>query len=163
MKRPASATADFLAEHYVYEIKMLRTAYQLLSHAKEQGRANALIEVFVLHARVLIDFFDSRPRRDDAVAGHFTGTGTFAATATKSICQGLRRRISKQIVHLTYARTGANKIDSSDRLTLLQALEADHAEFKRQVAPEFAACFCNEQPFGLVVSAIRSAPAASRS
>jgi hypothetical protein len=161
VKRPASATADFLAEHYVYEIKMLRTAYQLLSHAKEQGRANALIEVFVLHARVLIDFFDSTPRRDDAVAGHFTRTGTFTATATKSIRRSLRKRISKQIVHLTYSRVGANKIDGSDRLTLLHALEADHAEFSRQVAPEFVGCFRNEQPFGLVVSAIKPEPAVS--
>jgi hypothetical protein len=148
-----------LAEHYVYEIKMLRTTYQLLSRAAERGLANALMEAFSLHARVLIDFFDSDPRLDDAIAAHFTKDGTFAAPAVTSILWSVRQRLNKQIVHLTYSRTGAHKIDGADRLKLLRAIEADHAEFKRQVAPEFSGCFSNEQPFGVVVSRIKaSAP-----
>lgn len=147
MERPAAATPAFLAEHYVYEIKMLRTTYQLLSCTTEQGRANAFIESFIIHARVLIDFFESEPKRDDAVAAHFTRAGTFAAVATKSISRDLRRKMSKQIAHLTYSRGGPDKIGAADRLTLLQALEKDHEDFKRQVATEFVACFSNEPAF----------------
>lgn len=116
----------------------------LLASAASQAHANALIESFAVHARNLMDFFLSTPKGDDAVAAHFTATGTFAATATCAIPKDLRTRLNKQIAHLTYSRTNAVKIGAADRQALLQALESDHAAFKQAVAPPFSGSFKNE-------------------
>lgn len=138
------ATPAFLAEHYLYELNMLRAAHALLPRMATQALANALIESFVVHARNLMDFFLSAPRGDDAVAAHFTADGTFAAAATRAVPKDLRIRLNKQIAHLTYSRTNAVKIGDGDRQALLQALESDHTAFKQSVAPRFAGSFKNE-------------------
>lgn len=146
MTSPAEATPAFLAEHYVYEINMLRATYNLLPQARHRALANALIEAFAVHARALMDFFGSRAQRNDCIAGHFTESGTFVGAHTACIPASVRERLNKQIAHLTYKR-GRNKIGFRDRLVLLQAVEKDHAVFKANVAPEFAGCF-NEHAFG---------------
>jgi hypothetical protein len=46
------ATRRFLAEHYLYEVNMLRTAHALLTAPASQAHANALIESFAVHARI---------------------------------------------------------------------------------------------------------------
>ena len=147
MASSPSTTPAYLAEHYLYEVNMLRAAHGLLASAASQAHANALIESFAVHARNLMDFFLSAARGDDAVASHFTASGTFAATATRAIPGDLRTRLNKQIAHLTYSRTGAVKIGIADRQALLQALECDHAAFKQAVAPAFSAAFRNELAF----------------
>lgn len=139
MPRPARATRQFLAEHYAYEIDMLRGAYAGLAHSRNRFTANAMIETFALHARALTDFYCREGRRDDAAARHFTVDGIFPDTKTAGLPPDLRPRLNKQIAHLTYAR-GTNKIGPNDRALLLAAIEADHSAFRLRLAPDFAGC-----------------------
>jgi hypothetical protein len=148
MSAPPLATPEFLAEHYVYELTMLRASHALLFQVRRGPVANALIESFAVHARALMDFFGKRVTRDDALAAHFTPDGTFAGAATAAVPESVRERLNKQITHLTYARVGAVKIGIPDRILLLRAIEADHAIFKKSVAPEFLRCFDHERRVG---------------
>jgi len=134
----------YLAEHYVYEVNMLRATHWLLASAADQALANALIESFCVHARTLLDFFKSNPIGDDVVATHFVTAGHFRATATSQLSADVRTRVNKQVVHLTASRENAIKINDVDRLALLTAIEADHKAFKNAVDPQYANCFVGE-------------------
>lgn len=137
----------FLDEHYVYEVNMCRETYRLLASPGDMWNGNALMEAFAIHARCLLDFYGCQPKTgDDVVASEFTPTGTFTAPATSAIPADMRRRINKQIPHLTSSREGVVKIGDGDRNQLLAAIEADHAKFKAEVKPEFNGCFTKEQP-----------------
>jgi hypothetical protein len=125
---------------------MLRVTYARLQTVRDQAIANALIESFSMHARILMDFYASKARGDDAVAAHFTRSGTFEPAGTGGVAAELRTRVNKQIVHLTYSRTGADKIGPADRAVLLAAVEADHRAFVVALAPEFASCFAEIPP-----------------
>jgi hypothetical protein len=135
------ATPDFLREHYLYEVNMLRATFAALQGRHPQHVANALIESFALHARILMDFYLPKARGDDAVAAHFTAGGVFTGHATAGMPPKLRQKINKQITHLTYARTNASKLNARDRLILLKLIELDHAAFMIAAAPRFTPCF----------------------
>ena len=146
--------AAYLAEHYIYEINMLRGLHQALPSAiinRNKGTleaciANALIEAFCIHARSLLDFYQCISKQDDVVASDFTLAGSFAPNATVQLPPDIRTRMNKQIAHLTGAREYASKIDENDRQALLVAIEVDHTAFKNAIDPRYATCFANEVP-----------------
>jgi hypothetical protein len=152
----------YLTEHYVYEVNMLRWTHAMLAGMPEGFPANALIESFCVHARALMDFYKSNPRGDDVVATHFIQSGQFSANATQQIPPDIRERVNKQIAHLTAGRESPlKKVDTTDRQTLLAAIDADHTAFKSAVDPQYANCFQNERTFAATVIAVGGAPAAA--
>jgi hypothetical protein len=137
--------AAYLAQHYVYELNMLRWTDAQLRVTPTGFLANALIESFCVHARALMDFYKSSGRGDDVVATDFITAGQFAARATSQISPDIRDRVNKQVAHLTGARENpTKKVDKADRKTLLTAIEADHTAFKNAVNAQFVGCFKKE-------------------
>lgn len=154
--------AAFLTEHYVYEINMLRWTHATLAGTEEGFLANSLIESFCVHARALMDFYNSNPRADDIVATHFIRSGQFSANAISLIPTDIRTRVNKQIAHLTAARENpSKKVDDADRQTLLTAIETDHTAFKQAVDSQYANCFSREQTFVATVLAVGQSPASA--
>lgn len=158
----------YLAEHYIYEINMLRETHRRLGSTSDQMLANALIESFCVHARALLDFYKSTPQDDDVVAHDFVTPAQFTATATRQVPNDIRKRVNKQIAHLTAARENANRINDGDRQQLLTAIETDHAAFKAAALniQKFANCFIGEiaaiaVPVGSVHSATNVVQASS--
>lgn len=98
----------YLAEHYVYEVYMLRRTYGELLNETDQFRINLLIESFCLHARSLLDFYkcSPAPRSDDVVATHFIASGQFQAPGSAVLAAGPRAKVNKQIAHMTASREG---------------------------------------------------------
>ena len=156
--------AAYLAEHYVYEINMVRGIYRTLPSAiakRSKGEleactANALIEAFCIHARVLLDFYKCVSKKDDVVASDFTQSGSFTPIATAKLPPDIRTRMDKQIAHLTGARENASKIVQLDRDALISAIEADHAAFKNAIDPQYAGCFTKEMPAVCLLNASAS-------
>jgi len=140
----------YLSEHYVYEVNMLRWTYHALAVATDRFCINVLIESFCVHARALLDFYESCPRKpDDVVATDFITVITlrpFDAAATSRLPTDVRTRVNKQIAHLTAGRENAKKINEADRLALLRAIEVDHAAFKNAVDKKYEHCFGKEIP-----------------
>lgn len=106
----------FSAEHLVYEIDMFfgmvevfmrPSAIGAASVAEEARLKNALIEVFAIHLRTLVDFlYLERPQPTDVVAADFCATGTWEAvkpSITRSL-EAARVRANKEIAHLTSQR-----------------------------------------------------------
>ena len=95
--------------HLGYEIWMLESTAQAL--ATEQIRHNALLEAFVIHARVLMDFmYDDKPWPDDVVAAKFfdapeqwTGVRKRLTELSEEL-QKVNGRAGKEVAHLTFAR-----------------------------------------------------------
>ena len=69
--------------------------------------ANAYLEAFLLHVRVLVDFFErtTRQRRRNRELDDMLATDFGFATATVGIDESLRQRINQDVAHLSYSRT----------------------------------------------------------
>ncbi len=68
---------------------------------------NMLLEDFLLHARILRDFFVGEPRNDDVSARHFFDDHSAWVEEAKELCPYTREnktRIDKKLAHLTYTR-----------------------------------------------------------
>ena len=76
-ERPPAEKLQKASEHLHYEAWMLVSTAQALAGAQQgldaaQIRVNALLESFVIHARVLMDFmYDDKPWNDDVAAMSF--------------------------------------------------------------------------------------------
>ena len=96
--------------HLHYEVTMLETlAKGLASGVLGQGAlANAALEAFVLHVRVVLDFlYIDKPQPDDVVAQHFLSDGVAWKDVRPKMSTELhkaRARAGKEVAHLTYSR-----------------------------------------------------------
>ena len=135
---------DIRGHHLPYELWMLQSSYLRLAKCRlEPVIANALIESFCIHARLLIEFFSNQ---QGCRAEEFTG-GVYMAVHLGS----LRKEVVKlntQIAHLTRARTTIpdEKIGPVDRLKWLKALEREAGNFSVHLAPQFKGMFTPPMP-----------------
>lgn len=106
----------FSAEHVAYEVDMFFGMVGVLtrpsvigapSPAEANRLKNAVIEVFAIHLRNLIDFlYLERPHPTDVVAADFCATGVWEAARppiTNSL-EAARVRANKEVAHLTSRR-----------------------------------------------------------
>jgi hypothetical protein len=102
--------------------------------------ANALIESFCVHARLLLEFFDSRRSSwaDQIKAKEFTG-GAYAAAHVPLLPDLLRKKINSQIAHLSEHRTDRiiQKINAVDRAFLYEAIRLEVGDFVQKLVPPF--------------------------
>lgn len=100
-----------LQDHVSYEITALDAAYRLMlergrAHTAEESRL--LLEAFLIHVRILVDFFyvDST-NKDDMIAQDFLPSSTDWASIRPAFpvdLDELRTAINKLLAHLTYSR-----------------------------------------------------------
>jgi len=119
MKRPPPP--EFLRQasiHVRYEIEQLSNSYTLLRNAEwwaainaptymAQTAHNALVESFATHVRNLDAFLHATPTGDDMWAGDWFAPGEWDSVREPLPFEALRaarRRVNKEIAHLTYAR-----------------------------------------------------------
>lgn len=95
------------AEAVAYEVKMLCFTASALPGGSDEKfedypsfERNVYLESFLIHARVLDEFFRSKPRHDDIVATDYVPG--FPSTVT--LVDGERTAIDKQLAHLTERR-----------------------------------------------------------
>jgi hypothetical protein len=98
--------------HVLYEIQMLVDCSRKLATTQHSDCVthNALVESRALHARNLIDFFTftrETAREDDLVSSDFG-----LPTAPISNADQIRRRVGKQVAHLTMERFLDHEADS---------------------------------------------------
>lgn len=99
-----------------YEWDMLQYCYRRISHDQANAdihEQNLFLEAFLLHARVLKDFFIRDPRQDDVAAIHFFDDTAGWQKIKNTLCPYLRqhqRRLNKYLAHLTYDRLREDKV-----------------------------------------------------
>jgi len=107
--------ADAIAKKVQYELSMFRYAYQRMQNEwldSDSLHRNILLETFLLHARVLRDFFVQNPKGDDVSASHFYDDPNIWISITSNHCtylQNNRTRLNKYLAHLTYDRINEDK------------------------------------------------------
>ncbi len=98
------------SEHLLYEVERLEELVHLIAaHTKEGATRDALIESFLVHARLIAQFLDwhrSPPWPDDMLAEHFVRwtANPPPPTITRATIDG----INKRVAHLSYAREHAS-------------------------------------------------------
>lgn len=115
--------------HLPYEIDMLRVGAARLTAVTERSTdTNILIEVFCVHARNMIDFFDARQKQAGDFKAYQFATGYTCAVDLED----QRRRINKRIAHLTTERVRGNdndKISVGECLLTYRKLESEIERF----------------------------------
>ena len=108
-KIPLQRLIDFSGEHLYYEVKMLYGVVEILLDGVEDLYVyNALLESFVLHTSVMLDFF-YRPAKefDDARALHYVrdvkAWKEFLPVFNTKFGDFTRKR-NKEVMHLTFKR-----------------------------------------------------------
>jgi hypothetical protein len=104
---PESHELPALLHHWEYEAAMLRETGKRLVADGGLGTVerNALLESFILHARLLTEFYLDNPRKDDVVAMHFVAD--WADQQTAEAVAWLVDRVEqwhKWMAHLTATR-----------------------------------------------------------
>jgi len=109
--KPVSALklVEFSREHLYYEIRMLYGACALLKKNPENVYVrNSLLESFVIHASIILDFFYKPPiKADDAIAVHFMKDKRKWKSALPPFDKYFRkfgRKRNREVVHLSYKR-----------------------------------------------------------
>jgi hypothetical protein len=93
-----------------YERKMLHYCHDEIMKGWENsdnGKRNVLLEAFLLHARVLKEFFSIRKKHDGVSSIDFLENTKEWRRKEKSLCRYLKRHripINKYLTHLTYSR-----------------------------------------------------------
>jgi hypothetical protein len=103
------ASRDAIASHVAYEIRMMWAsgAEMMAGTGRSWAQRNALVEVFAVHTRNLIDFFYGTGKRDDVVAADFFSDKRRWQAIRPALTQRLRsakKRANKEMSHLTYSR-----------------------------------------------------------
>jgi hypothetical protein len=126
---------EILEKHLPYEIYMLRQTYRKLAEGQPQDEVvgNALIESFCIHARSLLDFFESRPNKkdDDYVATDFTSAFVLRINRSAPF-ETLRTKLNKEIFHLTRGRKNSEADQfnmSTDGKQLVHEIEQEIHRF----------------------------------
>ncbi len=70
----------------------------------EERDSSALVESFLLHARVLAEFFCSEGRKDDIVAADFIPGWIRPTSSDWPYTEGCKTRLNKALAHLTMRR-----------------------------------------------------------
>jgi hypothetical protein len=122
-------------DQFGYEVWMLTETYRRLAtqRLEDQDRvlANAMIESFCIHARILIDFFYGR----GGVKAKEVTLKTYHPFQSGKISKALTEKLNTQIAHLTLKRTsvGSEKIGPADRTELFDAIMAELQIFKKHL------------------------------
>lgn len=99
----------------LYEIWMLKGLADAIETGQSHNKgvlSNAVVEAFLMHARVLHDFFYKSPiKDDDVVAGHFFPDGDWERIRPEkpTILNTKKTAIDKRLAHMTYARLGTKE------------------------------------------------------
>jgi hypothetical protein len=164
------------SEHLLYEVEMLQRTVHLIVVTAPGTTKNALIESFLVHARLVAQFLGwnrvKKPRFDDVLAEHFSSS--WSAGAEPAAIASTHASIAKRVVHLSYAR-GHASVDRHpwDFPAISLTLLGKVAEFIQQVpaanlATDWAAWRREHQvdgprgpQFPAVASAAATAPVAA--
>lgn len=112
---------EFLDEHFFYEVQQLLVGVHVIRHSLPFW-VNIKLEIFLLHARGLYEFFynDLKKYEDDACAYEFIGNlekwKKERPVKTKYITDALEQ-INKELAHLTYKRhagPAVEKLNTND-------------------------------------------------
>jgi hypothetical protein len=153
---------EIINEHLPYEIDMLRFTYLQLvrvSTARPQTETNeqqtllfSFLESFCVHARSLLDFFSNTPgHHTDAIASQFTDGYAHIDPSVEPL-KTIRKKINKQIFHLTTERTlvETEKFNGKDAADVLRVIEPAVTSFVSCLTSEFEHFKCNTSPVVLL-------------
>jgi hypothetical protein len=130
--------ARYLYNHLVYEVEMLRHAYERLGTFKDGRDFSMALECFALHARGLVEFLSKKPKgKNDVRASLFVAPGF--RSPRKDGIQNALDMIDPQMMHAGRQRT----IDPNDKLhtnhatKLLDWIEDALAKFNEALRSPF--------------------------
>lgn len=97
------------SKHLLYEIEMFYDLGKRLVERRESDTPlhNALLEAFLVHARLLCDFFTQEPTHDDDISIHKHFGIDRCSLSTKDE-ELLRTDVNKRVAHLTDKRLTVN-------------------------------------------------------
>ena len=144
---PLHPKASAIAKTVEYEVKMLIATASAINNGHLRGGAieNALLEAFLIHTRVLSDFFFLDPKRsDDVSAKHFFNNEDTWHPNRKEECPYIEEnyeRINKALTHLSYSRLNYAENKSWSHNVICSELMGVWGKFKQALPAESTVFF----------------------
>lgn len=133
-----------------YEFKMMEwISDKIISDVRgaDEYTKSMLLEVFLLHARILHDFFILDAKRDDDVSAvHFFDDPSVWVSKRDAICTKLKAeqvRLNKKLAHLTYKRL--TEKEEWEIISLCNELRVAKQEFINSLADEQRQWFAQQE------------------
>lgn len=121
-----------------YEIKMFRCMYSELQKANDfpQKIRNAFLESFLVHTRILIDFFQGTKHEDDIQKSSFKNNNGDNLSDVKewNITQDDKIKINKKLSHLSKIRSRVNNDWSKDIVKFEKEIEREINKFLEEIS-----------------------------
>lgn len=125
------------SQHLLYEIEMFYSLGKRLITEQERDWVldNALLEAFLVHTRLLCDFFCEKPKEDDiGIKKHFDLARIQSSSNYKT---ELKIKINKRVAHLTETRVNVNASDEGWRIgEILRTIGTWIKQFSSDVDPK---------------------------
>ena len=131
--------ARYFYNHLVYEVEMLRHAYERLGSFKDGRDFSMALECFALHARGLVEFLSKKPKgKNDVRASLFVASSGFKCPRKDGIQRALDL-IDPQIMHTGRQRAidPNNKLHTNHATKLLDWIEDALAKFNAALRSPF--------------------------
>jgi len=127
---------DFLAEHLLYELLMLRFAHAQILKPQGQLTWNALYESFAVHARILFDFLTNDAHSENMQASDYNSA--FEAKDPGAV-RGVKNSLNPHVLHLAKIRKEADRKPHIDRLKKLYVwLDENLIRFGHELPQNFS-------------------------
>jgi hypothetical protein len=138
-KTPEELRNDSGAVHY--EIKMLNDVADEIPNYPKGVIHDALVESFVIYARVLIDFLYGHPNKDpqkhDIIAREFIDSSTSWPSESPEDLKEVKKRADKLAAHLTCDRVIQYRYDKGWQITQIRnRLNEIFDDWQKKVPPD---------------------------
>jgi hypothetical protein len=137
MNSAESYDKELFHHHLAYEIEMLREMHIRTGDSNDTILENAKMESFCVHARNLIEFFQSKKKGMNAKM--LTDSDYIPFKHDERMIRTIKHRISSQITHLIFERTAddSKKIDGIERAKIYNIIADALARFKGKLTPQY--------------------------
>lgn len=136
--------------HVQYELRALGLALSVFNQFRQRGQEEWVIglEGFLVHARVLHDFFSANERYpDDVISSDYVDDAS-AWVPVKPISPEILSRINKQLAHLSRERSNYSieEFRWPDELLrqIYDEIRTAYTEFVQRLNPDRQAWFAND-------------------
>ena len=141
--RPTERQLKKMATHLQYEVRALHLALKLYTRFRQADWAEWVIglEAFLLHARVLHEFFSATKRSNDNLMASDYMHDAFSWRPVKPIPDRTLKRVNKQLAHLSISRADylENDFDWSggELGRIYEGLKAAYSTFIQPMKPDY--------------------------
>jgi len=140
--------AENVVEELAFEFFHFRLFRSMIRSRQPQGQSQAVLYAFLVHLRIILDFFYMSPKQDDIGIQHveallpsFKNRMANPNSLSAHDAKTLKDALNKKLVHLTGARWRMKNNDFDFYERFIDRIEADIESFEKALPPDLRSTY----------------------